>query len=55
MSGIDLVCRTGCSGSITDAMSFYCYDNIQGVYGTGGRSYTYNTSVSSFEASYVPV
>ena len=48
----DLVCQSGCSGTVGN-MSFYCtVFSTSEDWTTGGRTYTYNaTGVTSFEAS----
>ena len=50
--GGNLVCRSGCSGTVGN-MSFYCTNfSTSGDWTTGGRTYTYNaTGITFFEAS----
>ena len=50
--GGNLVCQSGCSGTV-GSMSFYCTGfSTSGDWTTGGRTYTYNaTGITSFEAS----
>ena len=48
----NLMCQSGCSGTV-GRMSFYCTNfSTSGDWTTGGRTYTYNaTGITSFEAS----
>ena len=50
--GGNLVCQSGCSGTI-GSMSFYCTGfSTSEDWTTGGRTYIYNaTGITSFEAS----